>query len=166
MKILCFQMNMIICQSKASTEKRNTVFTITILWHIANNNFPFQSNTCAFLTKAFHELLSFQKNLIIFQSKASTEKIKTVLTSSYTLTYAQQRLIFAEKVMCISYKSVSWRSYTFKRTWLSFKVKILQRKGAHFSLLTILWHIPNNGFYFSEKDMCVSHKGISWNYTI
>ena len=39
-----FQTNMIFFQSKTSTEKRNTVLTLKILWHIPNRCFSFESN--------------------------------------------------------------------------------------------------------------------------
>ena len=124
---------------------------MTILWHIPNKGFSCQSNTCVFLTKSFHEIFRLSKNVIIFQSKATTEKRKTILTSNYPLTYYKQQLIFAEKDTCVSHKSISWNSYNYIRTCLSFKVKNLQRKATQFSLLTILWHIPNNSLCLQRK---------------
>ena len=53
-------------------------------------------------------------------------------------------------------------SYPFQRMWLSFKVKLLQRKGTLFSLLTIHWHIQIKNFYF-QSNKCAFHKSISWN---
>ena len=97
MKFFCFQKNVIIFQRKVSTETKNTFLILTILWHITNNVFSFQRNTC------------------------------------------------------VSQKSISWNSFTFKWTWLSFKVKLLQRKGTLFSLLPILWYIPNRGFSFQSN---------------
>ena len=139
--------------------------------------------------------------MFIFQCKDSTEKTKTVLTSNYTLTY-HKRLIFAEKDMSVSQKSISWNSYTFiflnhnhnpnttpnpkpnpkpkpnpnpnpnpklntnpnaypnpnptssytfKTRCLSFKVKLLQRKGRLLSFLTILGYISNNNVSFQRK---------------
>ena len=70
MKSIHLQKNVISFQSNASTEKKNTVLIQTILWHITNNIGSFQGNTCAFVTKAFHEII---------QSKASTENRNTVL---------------------------------------------------------------------------------------
>ena len=78
------------------------------------------------------EINILSNKVIIFQSKAATEKRKTVLISNYTLTYLQQQHMISEKHMCISKKSISWNSHTFKITWLSFKVKRLQRKGTLF----------------------------------
>ena len=46
---------------------------------MANQGFSFQCNARAFLTKALNEILMLSKNAIIFQSKASTERRKTVL---------------------------------------------------------------------------------------
>ena len=93
------QKNVIIFLSKVSTETSNTVLILTILWHITNNIFSFQRNTC------------------------------------------------------VSHKSISWNSFTFKWTWLSFKEKLLHRKGTLFSLLTILWHITNRHFSL-ESNTC------------
>ena len=59
MKFLPFQKNVIILQSKASREKMNTALTLNVLGHIPNCGFSFQSNTCVFLTKVCHEILSF-----------------------------------------------------------------------------------------------------------
>ena len=62
MKFNHFQKNVIIFQSKASTETRNSLLILTILWHIANRFISFQSITCTFLTKAFHEIHTFSKD--------------------------------------------------------------------------------------------------------
>ena len=47
-------------------------------------------------------------------------------------------------------------SYTFKTRCLSFKVKLLQRKGRLFSFLTILVHISNNVSF--QRNTCAFHK--------
>ena len=47
-------------------------------------------------------------------------------------------------------------SHTFKRMWLSFKVKLLQRKGGLFSFLTIFWHNSNNNVSF-QRNTCAFH---------
>ena len=86
------------------------------------------TNVC-FSRKHYMELIHFQMKVMIFQSKASTETRNTVLTFNNTLTYPKQWLIFSEKDMCISHKTISWNSHSFKRTWLSFKVKYLQTQG-------------------------------------
>ena len=76
---------------------KETLFSLlTIPSYIANNVFTFLRNTCAFLTKAFLDILTFQKNVIIFQIRVSTEKDNTVLTYNNTLTYCQQWRIFSE----------------------------------------------------------------------
>ena len=112
LKFLSFEKNVIIFQYKASTEQRNP---------------------CAFITKAFHEIPLLSMKMIIFQRKDSPEKRNTVLSLVKSLTYPIKRVIYSEKDMCVSDKSISWNSYSFKRTWLSFKVKFLQRQGAQFS---------------------------------
>ena len=95
---LLLSKNVIISQSKASTEKWTLFFVLSNLWHIKNNVFSFQRN-----------LRLSQKHFIKFSC--------------------------------------------FQRTWLSFKIKLLQRKGTLFSLLTVLWHVPNRRFYF-ESNRC------------
>ena len=65
--------------NKASTEKWTLFLVMSNLWHITNNVFSFQRNTCAFLTKPFHEIHTLLKNVVIFQSKVSTETKNTVL---------------------------------------------------------------------------------------
>ena len=105
---------------------KGTLFSLlTIIWHILNKVFTFLSNTCVLRTKSFFKFLPFQKNVIIFKCKASTDKRKTVLTSNYSLTYPKQLLLISEKEMSVSLKSVSWNSYHFKRMWLSLKVRLL-----------------------------------------
>ena len=85
---------MIIFQSKASTEKRNTVFTSNYTLKYPKHGLSFQRNTCAFLTKAFHEILTLSKEGVIFQSKVSTEKRNPVLTTKNTFTYPNQNFSF------------------------------------------------------------------------
>ena len=85
--------------------------------------------------------------------------------------------------MCVSHNIIFWNSYTlffsnpnpkpnpnpnhkpnpnhrnsdtFKSWRLSFKVKILQRKGRLFSFLNIRWHISNNNVSF-QRNKCAFH---------
>ena len=85
--------------------------------------------------------------------KDSTEKWNTVLMFNNTLTYPNQIFLFSEECICVSHKSISWNSYPLKRTWLSFKVNLLHRKGTLLKLLNILCHIPNNGLTF-QRNTC------------
>ena len=89
--------------------------------------------------------------MIIFQSKASKEKRNTILSFVKSLTYHKKCLLISEKHMCVSHKSISWNSYNFKRTWLSFKVKHLQRKGRVFSLLTNFDISYTTAYFCREK---------------
>ena len=53
MNFLHLQVNVIIFRCNASTEQKNTV-----LRHNPNSGFSFQSNTCVFLRKGFHEIFT------------------------------------------------------------------------------------------------------------
>ena len=91
---------MTIFQSKASTVGKGRLVSLLANFHISPTKADIFSETHVhFSGKHIMKYLRFQKNVIIFQSKASPEKSKTVLTSNYTLTYHKQRLIFAEKDM-------------------------------------------------------------------
>ena len=81
-EIIHFQKNEIIFQSKASTEKMNTVLILTILDISQTIASKIRVTHVRFSQKYFMKLLSFQKNEFFFLSKSSTEKRKTVLTSS------------------------------------------------------------------------------------
>ena len=95
-KIIHFQKNMIIFQSKASTIGKGRLYSLLANFDISPTKADIFSETHVHFSGKH---LGFKKNVIIFQSKASSEKRKTVLTSNYTLTYHKQRLIFAEKDM-------------------------------------------------------------------
>ena len=96
MIFLLSQMNVITFQCKASTEKMNIALTSKNCVTYPDNNFLYQNNTCAFFKKTFHEILTFQKNVNIFQSKASRDKMNTALTSTNTLTYPKVGFLISE----------------------------------------------------------------------
>ena len=115
-----------------------------------------------FSQKDFMKFLSFQKNVIIFHCKASREKMSTALTLKRTLTYSKLGLFISEESMCVSHKSLSWNIYPFKRTRLSFKVKLLERieHCSNFEQYLDIFQTMDSLF---RVDMCVFHKSISWN---
>ena len=78
-EIIHFQKNEIIFQSKASTEKWKTVLILTILEISQTMASNFRETHVHFSQKHFMKYLCFQKTVIFFQSKASTEKRNTVL---------------------------------------------------------------------------------------
>ena len=101
---------------------------------------------CVSQKSIFLEFLLFQKNMFVFQSRFSTEKKNTVLSSNNTLRYPIQRLLYSKKR---AFLTKAFREiHTLSKNVTILKVKLLQRKGSLFSLLAILWHIPNNSFYF------------------
>ena len=100
------------------------------------------------------KFLPFQKNVIIFKSKASIEKRKTVLTSNNSLNITKNGFSFPSNTWVCFSEEHFLEFLPFKRMWLYFKVEFLQRKRTLFSLLRILWHIANNGLSF-QINTCV-----------
>ena len=92
-------------------------------------------------------------------------KVKTLqrngtLFSLLTICWHIQVNYFSiQRNTCPFHKSISWNYYHFKRTWLSFHVELLQRKGTPFSLLTKRWHILIKNFSVQRvRNVCFSQK--------
>ena len=88
--------------------------------------------------------------MIIFQTKL-IQRQEHSSHSNNSVTYHWQRLLISEKHMCVSHKTISRNSFTFKWTWLSLQINFLQRKRTLFLVLSCLWHITNNGLFFQRK---------------
>ena len=121
------------------------------LWCITNNGWSSHRKTCAILTKAFHGIHTLLKGRDYLWKQSFYRDKEHSSHSNNSVTYHKQRLLISEKHMCVSNKSISFHSFTFKCTWLSFNVKLLQRKGTLFFVLSSLWHISNNGLSFQRK---------------
>ena len=119
-----------------------------------------------FSQKHFMKDLPFKNKVSILQSKTFREKMNTSLTLNRTVTYPKLGVLIWELHMCFSHKSISWNSYPFKTTWLSFKKKLLERKWTLFSLWTELWHIPILGFSFQNNTCAFVPKAFHEIFTL
>ena len=106
-----------------------------------------------FSQKYFLKFLPFKRMWLSF--KLEFLQRKRTLFSLLTIIWhiANNGLSFQSKTCVFLKKAFFWNSYSFKRTCLSFKVDFLPRKRTLFSLLTILWHIPNIGFSI-QRNTC------------
>ena len=82
-KFLPFQKNVIIFLCRASIEKRKTVLTSNNMLKYQNQILLYSDTDMCISHKSIS--LSFQKNMIISQSRASTEERNTVLTSHFDI---------------------------------------------------------------------------------
>ena len=114
--------------------------------HFRETHVPFSQKHCM-------KFYCFQKNVIIFQSKASTETRITVLAFFKSVTYPIKRLIYSEKGRCISPKIISWNSY-LQKNMIIFQSKFTTQTRNTVLIRTILWHITNHVFSF-QRNTCV-----------
>ena len=119
-----------------------------------------------FLTKAFYEMLTISKERYYLSSKAPREKMDTTQTSNSPLTNHKLGLLISENHLCVSQKSISWNFYPFKSTWLSFKLKVLERKWTLLLHRTVRWHIPNQGFSFQSNTWVFLKKAFHEIFTL
>ena len=105
-----------------------------------------------FSQKHFIKFVQFEMNMIIIWNEINFEKLLQRKETQFSLL----KVLWHIETMASYYRVTHVRFsqkhfmklYTLKWTWLSFQVKLLQRKGTLFSLLTKLWYIPNRHFSF------------------
>ena len=119
-----------------------------------------------FSQKHFLKFLPFRIEVSILQCKTSREKMNTSLTLNITVTYPKQGVLIWELHMSFSHKSITWNSYPFKTTWLSFKKKLLERKWTLLSIWKELWHILNLGFSFQNNTCAFVTKAFHEIFTL
>ena len=145
MKFLVIKRTWLSFKLISSTEKRNMVFTSNYTLQYPTQQLIFQRKTCVFLTKTFHGILTLSKERDYLQRKGTLFLLLNILCN-----IPNKGLSF-QRTTCVFLTKAFHEILTHSKSEIIFKIKILQRRGTLFSLLTIRWHIQIKYFFFPRN---------------